>query len=342
MKQFWIFDFGFSIARSKSRKSFCLVLAAMLLALSLPVQAQQAGKMPRVGYLSLGAAKPSERDEAFKQGMRDLGWIDGQNIAIEYRWAENKVDRLPTLADELVHLKVDLIVASAAPVVNAVKNATKTIPIVMSAADPVGSGFVASLARPGGNITGVSLMRPELAGKRLDLLKEILPKLSRVAFLAYGPDPAHQLFLKEAQDAAQNFRMQFQPVVIGGPEEFEGAFSAMVKERAGALMVQPLFVGVLGQGGRIGELATKNRLPTISDGLRFAEAGGLIYYGPDQLAVWRRMPVYVDKILKGAKPADLPVEQPMKFELVINLKTAKQIGLTIPQSVLYRADKVIK
>jgi len=328
------------------------VLVALLFAVSFHAKAQQPKKMPRIGYLSL-AAKPSERensldylfiarDEAFKQRMTDLGWVEGQNIAIEYRWAANKADHLSSLAEELVRTKVDIIVASATPAVNAAKNATKTIPIVMAAADPVGSGFVASLARPGGNITGVSLIMPELAGKRIELLREILPKLSRVAFLAYGPGPAQQLFVKEAQDATERLGMKFQPVVIGGPEEIEDAFSAMIRERVGALMVLPLFVGTLGQGGRIAELAIKNRLPTISDGFRFAEAGGLIYYGPDQLAMVRRVATYVDKILRGTKPAELPVEQPSKFEFVINLKTAKQIGVTIPQSVLFRADKVIK
>jgi putative ABC transport system substrate-binding protein len=270
------------------------------------------------------------------------GWRD-KTFAIEYRWAANKVDHLSSLAEELVRTKVDIILASATPAVNAAKNATKTIPIVMGpAADPVGSGLVMSLARPGGNITGVSLIMPELAGKRIELLREVLPKLSRVAFLAYGPGPAHRLFVKEAQNAAERFGMKFQPVVIEGPEEIEDAFSAVIRERAGALMVHPLFVATLGQGRRIAELATKNRLPTISDGYRFAEAGGLIYCGPDQLAMVRRVAIYVDKILKGTKPADLPVEQPTKFELVINLKTAKQIGLTIPQWVLMRADRVIK
>jgi putative ABC transport system substrate-binding protein len=319
-----------------------LALVALLFALCLPAEAQQPKKVPRIGYLALRAT-PSELDETFKRELRELGYIDGQNIAIEYRWAAGKVDRLAALAEELVRLKVDVIVAFATPAVSAAKNATKTIPIVMGpAADPVRTGLVASLARPGGNITGVSLIMPELAGKRIELLKEVLPKLSRVAFLAYGPGPGNQLFVKEAQESVERFGMKFQPVVIGGPEEIEDAFSAMIRERAGALMVHPLFVAALGQGGRIAELATKNRLPTISDGFRFAEAGGLIYYGPDYLPLIRRAAVYVDKILKGTKPADIPVEQPTKFELVINLKTAKQIGLTIPPNMLARADKVIK
>lgn len=324
------------------RKICSVVLTILFLAAVDLAQAQRPKKMPRIGYLTLRAS-PDELNEAFLQGLRDLGYIEGQNITIEYRWAAGKVDRLPALAEELVRLRVDVIVAQATPVVQAAKNATRTIPIVMAgAADPVGTGFVASLARPGGNITGMSNILPELAGKRLELLREILPKLSRVAFLAYGPDPAHRLFVKETQEAAERFGMQFQPLVIGGPEEIESTFSAMVRERAGALVVQPLFIGSLGQAGRIAELAARSRLPTISDGRRYAEARGLMFYGPNRLDQVRRAATYVDKILKGAKPADLPVQQPMKFELAINLKTAKQIGLTIPQSTLYRADKVIK
>jgi putative ABC transport system substrate-binding protein len=317
-------------------------LASFFLTSASLAQAQQAKKVPRIGYLSL-ATKPSPRDEAFVQGLRDLGWVDGQNITIEYRWAANKAENLSALADELVALTVDLIAAAATPAVNAAKNATKTIPIVMLAvADAVGSGFVASLAQPGGNITGSTNILPELAGKRLGLLREILPKLSRMAFLAYGPDPAHKLFVKEAQDAAQSFKIRFQPLVLAGVEEIEGAFSAMIKERAGALAVQPLFSSALGQGPRVAELAAKNRIPSISDGFQFAEAGGLMFYGPDAIAVYRHSATFVDKILKGRKPADLPVEQPMKFDFVINLQTAKKIGLNIPQSVLFRASKVIQ
>jgi putative ABC transport system substrate-binding protein len=288
---------------------------------------------------------PSGRDlyfEVVRQGLHDLGYVEGQNIFIVYKSAEGRVERLPDLAAELVRMKVDVIMARATPVVQAAKNATSTIPIVASAADVVGSGFVASLARPGGNITGTTSIMPELAGKRLELLREIVPKLSRVAFLAHGGVPAHRLFIKEVQAAGESVGVQIQPLVVKGPEEFEGAFSAMAKERAGALIVQPLFSNTLEQGQRIADLAARRRLPTISDPRVFAEAGGLMSYGTDSSAMWRRVPFYVDKILKGAKPADLPVEQPMKFEFVINLKTAKQIGLTIPQSVLFRADKVIK
>jgi putative tryptophan/tyrosine transport system substrate-binding protein len=323
------------------QKVVCLALGALLLALSFPADAQQAKKMPRLGYLTLRAG-PSGQDEAFKQELRHLGWVEGQNIAVEYRWAADKVDRLPALAEELVRLKVDVIVAWTGPVVQAAKNATSTIPIVMWAADPVGTGLVASLARPGGNITGLSLILPDLAGKRLELLREVLPRLARVAFLAHAEDPSSRLFVKESQDAGHSLGLKIQPLVVKGPEEFEGAFSAMKRERAGALVVHPLFITGGGYGPRIADLAARNHLPTMSDGFQFAEAGGLMYYGPDRLALVRRAAYYVDKILKGAKPADLPVEQPTKFELVINLKTAKQIGLTIPESVLYQADKVIK
>jgi putative ABC transport system substrate-binding protein len=325
-----------------NRRTAIRRLATVILSIGSLAHAQQAKRTPRIGYLSL-AAKPSPRDEAFVQGLRDLGWVDGQNITIEYRWAAGKVESLSSLADELVSLKVDIIAAPATPAVNAAKNATKTIPIVMvSVADAVGSGFVASLAQPRGNITGSTNILPELAEKRVGLLREVLPKLSRVAFLAYGPDPAHRQFVKEAREAAQSFKMQLQPLVLASVDEIEGAFTAMKKERAGALIVQPLFVSALGQGGRIAELAAKNRMPTISDGSQFAEAGGLMFYGPDSVAVYRNTATFVDKILKGRKPADLPVEQPMKFDFVINLQTAKKIGLNIPQSVLFRASKVIK
>jgi putative ABC transport system substrate-binding protein len=300
----------------------------------------QPKKVATVGILTLASDDPLAK--VVREVLRELGYVEGKDIVYEHRFVDGKVDRLPGVASELVRLKVDVIVARSTPVVRAVKSATSTIPIVISVPDAVGSGLVASLARPGGNITGTSSIMPELAGKRLELLREIFPKLSRVAFLAHAGDPSHPQFIKQLQDAAESERLQVQPVVVKGPEEFESAFSAMARERAGAVIVQPLFAGVLGVAGPIAELATKNRLPTISDGLRFADAGGLIYYGPDQLALWRRIPIYVDRILKGTRPADLPVEQPSKFEMIINLKTAKQIGVTIPPHVLARADRVIK
>jgi putative ABC transport system substrate-binding protein len=319
-----------------------ILVAAMLVTVAVVAEAQQPKKIPRIGVLSL-ANGPAWQEKEFLQGLRDLGYVEGQNIIMEYRWAGGKVDRLPALADELVQLKVDIIAVRTTPVVQAAKKATTTIPILMlSAADPVGMGFVASLAQPGGNITGMSSMMPELAGKRLELLREVLPKLSRVAFLAFGVDPAHKLFVKEAHDAAARAGIKFQPSVIAATDEIESAFSAMIKDRAGALIVQPLFINNLGQGQRIAKLAVKHRLPTVSDGIPFAEEGGLMFYGPNQKLLYRRAAVFVDKILKGTKPADLPVEQPMKFEFEINLKTAKQIGITIPQSVLFRADRVIK
>jgi putative ABC transport system substrate-binding protein len=314
----------------------------VLLALCFSAEAQQKKKVPMLGYLTLRATV-SQGDHAFVQGLRELGYVEGQNIIIERRSAAGKLDRLPALAEELVRLNVDILVAASTPAVEAAKNATTTIPIVMaSAADPVASGFVASLARPGGNITGVSNIMPELVGKRLELLREILPKLSRVAFLADAGDPAHRLFVKEAREAAGSFGIEVQPLVIATPEEIGGAFSAMGKGMAGALIVQPLFVGTLGQGQRIADLALKHRVPTVSDLSAFAEAGGLISYGINPTVLYRRAALYVDKILKGTKPAELPVEQPTKFELVINLKTAKQIGLPVPPNVLARADRVIR
>jgi putative ABC transport system substrate-binding protein len=319
-----------------------IALSALLFALSCSVEAQQPKKIPRMGFLTL-LAKPDSNEEAFMLGLRELGYIDGQTITIEYRRAAGKVERLPELADELVRLKVDLIVARSTPVIQAAKNATATIPIVMlGAADPVASGLVASLSRPGGNITGNSNINPELTGKRFELLREIVPKLSRVAFLGHSGDPAHKLFLKETHEAAERFRIKFQPLLIGAPEEIEGAFSTMMRERPGALIIQPLFIRGLGMGQTIAEMAVKNRLIAISDGVDFAKDGGLLFYGPDIKSRNRRTAIYVDKILKGTKPADLPVVQPTKFELVINLKTAKQIGVTIPPNVLARADKVIR
>ena len=341
MKQFWIFDFRFSICKGKTALAVFFPTCALLSVLSLSAAVQQA-KVPRIGYLTLRSS-PSDVDRAFLEAMKKLGYADGQNIFIEYRWAAGKVEALPKLAEELVRLRVDILVAASTPAVQAAKNATKTIPIVMTgSADPVGSGLVASLSRPGGNVTGLSSMLPELAGKRLELLKEIIPKLSTVAFLAHGRDPAHTIFIKQAQDAGDKLHIQIQPVVIGSLQELEDAFSAMVKHRAGALIVQTLFVGALGDGRRITERALELRIPAVSDGVRFADVGGLIFYGPSRLENGSRVASYVDKILKGTKPAELPVEQPTKFELVVNLKTAKQIGLIIPPIVLARADRVIR
>jgi len=328
--------------KGMKKKITVLTLCALLFAFCFSAGAQQPKKIPRIGYLAF-RANPGLGEKAFLEGLQDLGYVEGKTIAIEWRWTTGKPESLADLAAELVRLRVDVLVAASTPAVQAAKNATSTIPIVMAfAADPVGTGFVASLARPGWNITGLSGIMPELAGKRLELLRELFPKLSRLAFLAYRGDPAHGLFVKEAQGAAQSFGIQLQSLVIASPDEIEGAFSAMVRERAGALVVQPLFVVALGQGRRIADLAVQNRLPAVSDLGTFADAGGLISYGPDVVVLYRRAATYVDKILKGTKPAYLPVEQPTKFEFVINLKTAKALNLTIPQSVLFRADRVIR
>jgi putative ABC transport system substrate-binding protein len=295
-----------------------------------------------MGYFTLSGG-PSDRDEAFKQGLRELGWIDRQNIMIEYRWVAGKTEQLAAVADELVRMKVDVIFATSAPVIQAAKNATNTIPIVMPAAsDPVGSGFIASLARPGGNITGMSAMILELDGKRLELLREIAPHVSRIAFLTYGTDATARRSVKEVADTGRRLRIRIQPLGIRDAKDLESAFSAMGRERAGAVVIQPLLITSIGQGRRIAEFAARSRLPTISDSKDFLDAGGLASYGPDRLALWRRAAWYVDKILKGANAAELPVEQPTKFEFVINLKTAKQIGLIIPPNVLARADRVIR
>jgi putative tryptophan/tyrosine transport system substrate-binding protein len=304
--------------------------------------AQQPKKSARIGYLSMRSA-PSEREEAFKQGLRELGWVEGQNVAIEYRWAKGKSELLPELVAELVRLKVDVIVVSATVAVQAAKNATTTIPIVMSAAaDPVGSKLISSLAQPGGNLTGLSLMAPELAGKRLELLHEVLPKLNRVGFLAYSADPATNLFVKEAQEVGQKMKLEVQSFVIQSSGDLDDAFVKMKKQRVGALVVAPILVTITDQNRRIVELSIRNRLPAIADLRDFADAGGLMSYGPKIEALYYRAGYFVDKILKGAKPAELPVEQPRIFETAINLKTAKQIGVTIAPEILARADKVIR
>jgi putative ABC transport system substrate-binding protein len=320
---------------------FAILIGALLLAAAFAAEAQQAKKRPRVGVLSSRVGPLPSREGAFQESLRKLGYVEGQSIIIEYRYAEERLDRLPDLVAELVHSKVDVIVAVSTPAIEAARKATDKIPIIMAGvSDPVGTGFVASLARPGGNITGLSLQSPELSGKRLELLQEVIPKLSRIAFLVHRQDPGHRLFVKEAQDAGQSLGIQIRPLAVAGFEEIEGTFPAMVRERMGGLVVQPILVAT--NGLRIADLAAKNRLPTISDPMEFADAGGLMSYGANRSALWWRAAIYVDKILKGTKPADLPVEQPMKFEFVINLKTAKQIALAIPPTVLARADKVIR
>ena len=324
------------------RKVLCFALSAWFSALIVSSPAQQPQKLSRVGWLAAGSPSGvAPLTNAFREGLRQLGYVEGKNIAIEYRYAEEKFDRLPDLAAEIVHLKVDVIVVASTPAIQALKQATATIPIVMvGPGDPVGLGLIASLARPGGNITGLSFLSTELTGKRLELLKEAFSKISRVAVLQ-TTGSGQERAIKESEIAAPTLGIQIQPVQVQSPDDFENAFSAITKRRAGAILVlrSPL---VRSHAARIIDFAGKKRLPTMYDDRLFVEAGGLMSYGTNTLDFYSRAAVYVDKILKGAKPADLPVEQPKKFEFVINLKAAKQIGLTIPPNVLARADKVIR
>jgi putative ABC transport system substrate-binding protein len=313
----------------------------MLFALCVPAEAQQPKKVSRIGFLS--PTSDDSRVEAFRQGLGELGYKEGQNITIEYRWANGRFEQLPDLALDLVRLKVDIVVAVVTQASLAAKKATRTIPIVMiGVADPVGSGLVASLARPGANITGTSSMTAEVIGKQLELLKETLPKISRVAALWNPANPIFQAIqLRETEDAARALGVRLQLVEARGPEEIDRAFEALARERTRALLVlnDPVFTT---HRKRIADLSAKHRLPAVTGTLEYTEAGGLMAYGPRFPDMYRRAAVYVDKILKGTKPEDLPVEQPTKFELIINLKTAKKIGLTIPPSVLARADRVIR
>jgi putative ABC transport system substrate-binding protein len=317
----------------------------VLLAAPLRVEAQQAAKVPRIGWLANNPAASLHPPEAFRQGLRDLGYVEGRNVVIEYRNAEGKPERLPALAAELVALKVDVILAAIVLAALAAKQATKTIPIVFaSVADPVTSGLVTSLARPGGNVTGLSILSPELIGKRLELLTQAVPGVSRVAVLwelGGGGEPADKDVLKRAEVAGQalGVRLHFVEARDG---DFDRAFSDMTRARAGALTMLPSGGMFFNERRRLVDLAAKNRLPAVYPWREAVDAGGLMAYGPRIADLYRRAATYVDKILKGAKPADLPVEQPTKFELVINLKTAKALGLTIPPSLLARADEVIQ
>ena len=337
-----------AIFNSKKANVFGLVLFAMLLALCVSVQAQQPKKVPRIGYLSgVDPARESARSEAFRRSLRELGYIEGQNIAIEYRYAEGQRDRFPELAAELVRLKVDIIVGpSGSAPIRAAKNATKTIPIVMMslAADPVEAGFVESLAHPGGNVTGLTTLSRELGGKRLELLKEAVPKIARVAVFydAAAPSTARAREGKEdllVAARALGLTVRFWEVRDAGG--FERVFAALSKRRPEGLYVPPSPLMAANEK-RIAGFGLKNRLPSVYSNNEAVDAGGLMYYGADLTASYRRAAYFVDRILKGAKPADLPVEQPTKFEFVINLKTAKQIGLTIPPEVLARASRLIK
>ena len=318
-----------------------LLLTVFLFTIS-PSSAQQPTKIPRIGYLGASSSGNADRREAFRQGLRELGYVEGKNINIEWRYAEGKLDRLPALAAELVRLKVDVIVTSGGLPTRAAKDATSTIPIVMTNdPDPVRAGFVASLARPGRNLTGLSTFAPELSGKRLEILSEIIPKLSRVAIFGISTSSNYAAMSKEIELAAKAFKVQIQKLDILSPQDIETAFGAASKGRADGVLVLP--GPILGSHrAQVVELAAKNRLPVMYHQSLFVEAGGLMSYGVNQNDLDRRTAIYVDKILKGAKPADLPIEQPTKFEFVINLKAAKQIGLTIPPNVLARADKVIK
>jgi putative ABC transport system substrate-binding protein len=327
------------------RRAFIRTVALGLLSSPLTADAQPAAKVYRIGLLGSfppTAPEASRLWEGFFQGLQELGYVEGQNILIEGRWYGEQTERLPALAAELVRLKVDVIVAGAAPAPDAAQRATSTIPIVMANhSDPVGSGLVASLARPGRNVTGLSLRAPELVGKQLQLLKEAVSGITRVAVLSDPTIPNNALVLKEAEVAARSLKVQLQVLQVRAPVDFASAFSAMTKDRAGGLIILggSMFFA---QRTRFAELAAQSRLPSMYLLKEYAEAGGLIAYGPNLRESFRRAATYVDKILKGAKPADLPVEQPTKFELVINLKTAKALGLTIPQSVLLRADEVIQ
>ena len=335
-------------ATDNSKKAKVIALAgfalcALLVTLCASVQAQQLRRVPRIGFLSSRSPDAEKsRLAAFQQGLQKLGYSAGKNILIEQRYAAGKFDRLPDLAAELVGLKVDVLVTTGTPAAHAAKNATSTIPIVIgNAGDPVGTGLVASLARPGGNVTGLSVLNTELSGKRLELLKEVVPTASRVAVLLNPANSINPLQLKEIQSAAPALGVTLHSLEVKGTDDIDRAFTAMKKERTGGLIVlgDPLLET---HRTRIAELAVKSQLPAIYSLAPYVEAGGLMSYGTNFDDLYRRAATYVDKILKGSKPADLPVEQPTKFEFIVNLKAAKQIGLTIPPNVLARADRVIK
>jgi putative ABC transport system substrate-binding protein len=325
-------------------KIITIALRALLVALSFPVQAQQPTKIPRIAYLAGSSPSAmSARTDAFRQGLRELGYVEGKTIVVEWRFGEGKADRVPSLVAELVRLKVNVIVTGGSRVTRVAKQATSTIPIVMAQDnDPVANGFVASLAQPGGNITGLATLRPELSGKQLELLKEIIPKLSHVAFFGTSTMPGNAQALKETEMAAGAFGVKLQYLDVLGSKDIEAAFRAASKGQAAAVLMQARGSITSSHRTEIAELAVKNRLPTIYPWKEFVEAGGLMSYATSISDLDRRAATYVDKILKGAKPAELPVEQPTKFEFIINLKAAKQIGLTIPPNVLARADKVIR
>jgi len=325
-----------------SRRAFLTTVTGGLLAAPLAAGAQQAGKVHRIGFLWDTPAVWPHALEAFRQGLRDLGWVDRQNIVVEYRWTEGRFDRLPSLVEELVRLKVDLIVAPTSIYTGAAKRATSTIPIVFAShADPIGSGHVASLARPGGNATGLTIVMSETMAKSLELLKGTVPGLTRVAVIWDPATPSHLPGLKALEATGRALGLRLHSLAVRSATGFDSAFSAIVQERAGAVLVlsTPLFMG---GAQRLAELALTHKLPTMFGPREHVEAGGLMSYSPDRTDLYRRAAIYVDKILRGANPADLPVQQATRFELVINLKTAKALGLTIPQSMLLRADQIIE
>jgi putative ABC transport system substrate-binding protein len=329
------------VRNDKSRRTFLAGLAGVA---ALPLAAHAQSRTHLIGYLTLNSGPTQQQSGAFERGLQELGYRSGQNITIEYRWAAGRLERLAALAQELVELKPDVIVVAATPVVHAVRKATASIPIVIAhSADPVRTGFAASLSRPGGNITGLSVIATDLAPKRIELLRELLPGMARIAFLAHGADPAADLFMDQTQVAANRFGLRMQRVVVKGPEEFEQAFAVMVRERADVVVVQPIFLQAANQTRQIIELAAKHRLPSVSDFWEeFASRGGLMSYGASRADLYRRAATYVDKILKGTPPAELPIELPTRFELGINLKTATALGLTVPPTLLARADEVIE
>jgi putative ABC transport system substrate-binding protein len=322
------------------RREFITLLGGA--AVAWPLAARAAGKLYRIGFLWDTPAVWPDALEGFRRGLRDLGWIEGQNIAIEYRWAEGRFDRLAALAEDLVKLKVDVIVAPTSIYAEAARRATSSIPIVFAShADPIGTGHVASLARPGGNVTGLSLMMTETNVKGLELLKEVVPQLTRVAVIWDPATPSHTPGIKAIETAAPSVALQLQSLPVRTVEDLESAFEAMIRERAQAFLVlsTPLYMGA---ARPFADLAIKHKLPSMFGPREHAEAGGLLSYSPDRNDVYRRAATYVDKILKGAKPSDLPVQQPTRFDLVINLKTARAIGLDIAPTLLVRADKVIE
>jgi putative ABC transport system substrate-binding protein len=317
------------------------------LAAPFAAAAQPSGRIPRVGYLSGGwrGDPPHVAGEAFRQGLRDLGYVEGRSLTLEIRFAEGRLDRYPALVTELVRLPVDVIVAPGTAAAQAARKATSTIPIVIVlAGNPVGDGLIKSFARPGGNVTGTTSVSPEMGGKYLELLREAVPTVSRVAVLWNPLSPPHVRLVKETEAAGRTLGLSVQPVSAQRPDELDGAFAAMARGAADGLIVlsDPMFDGSRRERFRIAELVAKGRLPTLYSIRELTQEGGLMSYGPNQPALFRRAAGYVDKILKGARPADLPVEQPTKFELVINLKTAKALGLTIPPTVLARADELIQ